>query len=253
MSRSAQLHYGWLVPVMVGALYVATVTWAWADTSPARAVAPFERVYISGTVRVEIESGGVAGYRVLLPRSVTAESVDGVLYVEGPAQPGGDVAPAPGVKVRSAGPLREIVVNGAAEVVARGIQGKDLILESGGAGSVALHEMRVKELTVVARDASRFVLSGVAQRQIVDVAGRGNYGARHLHTEFSEVRVFGAGRADVWARDYLHIDTEDRAAVRYTGTPFVEHAHRAVEGAPLHHGGRAQRVDLRVNPRAVEL
>lgn len=199
-----------------------------ADASTQRniVVGEFERVYLSGAVQLHLLQGvssfalgtaQVVGSQDLLDQ-VSVEFSDGVLYIDLPATQ----TTSPVVIYLPVDQLKEIVSVGGARVFADQLKSPSLALESRGDGQFVLQAILVDDLVIVGRGNADFILSGVVQHQVIELAGLGSYQGADLHSQTSHVSVQGASEVDVWVQDLLEVNIYGAARVRYDGSPWLQ-------------------------------
>lgn len=117
--------------------------------------------------------------------------------------------------------LERINASGAVALKTRDIlKGKKLDLELSGA-SVLNIEMQVEELYIEASGACVINLEGEANEQIVKTSGATVYSAYDLKSENADIRVSGAGSANVFVTGKLDVHASGASSVRYRGGASV--------------------------------
>ena len=117
--------------------------------------------------------------------------------------------------------LERINASGAVALKTRDIlKGKKLDLELSGA-SVLNIEMQVEELYIEASGACVINLEGEADEQIVKTSGATVYSAFDLKSENADIRVSGAGSANVFVTGKLDVHASGASSVRYRGGASV--------------------------------
>lgn len=117
--------------------------------------------------------------------------------------------------------LERINASGAVALKTRDIlKGKKLDLELSGA-SVMNIEMQVEELYIEASGACVINLEGEANEQIVKTSGATVYSAYDLKSENADIRVSGAGSANVFVTGKLDVHASGASSVRYRGGASV--------------------------------
>jgi hypothetical protein len=189
-------------------------------------VGEFERVYLSGAVQLHLQQGlastALGTAKVTGPldslEQVIVEFGDGVLYIDVPATQ----VTSPIIIHLPVGQLKEIVGSDGARVFAAQLESPSLALESRGDGQFVLQAMLVDDLVIVGRGNTDFILSGVVQHQVIELAGLGSYHGADLQSQTSHVSVQGAGEVDIWVQDLLEVNVYGAAKVRYDGSPWVQ-------------------------------
>ena len=181
----------------------------------------FDKVYFSGAATINLAQGGETAVRLSgLERvldDVEVEVVDGVLYVD----VDDDVEMEDLTIDLTVVDLAEFVSSGHVKFVSDELRIDDLILEDRGTGDYRFVDLKADELSVDARGASRFELTGEVRRQVVDIAGASRFVGNELKSETTEVYLKGAASVDVWAEEVLDVRIAGAGRVRYTGSPYV--------------------------------
>ncbi len=201
----------------------------------------FERVYLSGPVRVHLQQQNQTenpgspyeppGAYVIGPAAsveqLKIEQSDATLYIDLPV--GALHNNASNLTIHlPVDKLKEVVSRGGAQVFADQIESVNLALEGRGEGQFVLQRIVVDDLVIVGQGNTTFVLSGTVQHQLIEIAGLGRFHGADLQSETSHISVQGAGEVDVWARELLQVDVSGTAKVRYDGTPWI---HQQIQGA----------------------
>ncbi|WP_420385173.1 head GIN domain-containing protein [Roseivirga sp.] len=117
--------------------------------------------------------------------------------------------------------LERINASGAVSLRTRDIlKGRKLDLELSGA-SVLNIEMDVEELYLEASGACVINLEGEAGEQVVKTSGATVYRAYDLRSERADIRVSGAGSANVYVTGKLDVHASGASSVRYRGGASV--------------------------------
>lgn len=90
-----------------------------------------------------------------------------------------------------------------------------------GSGTVKF-PLTAQKLAVQFTGASRGYLSGTADKLEVSIAGAGGFEAEQMDVKEAEVRISGAGYANLQVTDYLNASTVGSGTVRYLGDPKVD-------------------------------
>lgn len=117
--------------------------------------------------------------------------------------------------------LDRINTSGAAAIKTRDIlKGRKLDLELSGA-SVLNIEMEVEQLYIEASGACVIKVEGEAKEQVVKTSGATVYSAYDLESENADIRVSGAGSANVYVTGKLDVHASGASSVRYRGGASV--------------------------------
>ncbi|XOV82033.1 MAG: GIN domain-containing protein [bacterium] len=203
-------------------------------TERALSLHSFDRVYVNGPLRVHLlqhtelpthshtdESRGayVSGSAAGLDQ-LQIEQADGTLYLDlstGPAVDS-DTRMTVFLPVEE---LKEIVSQGGAQIFAEQLATPSLALEGQDAGQFIIERVLIDDLVIVGSGNTIFVLSGVVQNQLIELAGLGSFHGAALQSDTSHINIQGAGKVDVWARELLQVSVLGAARVRYDGSPWI--------------------------------
>jgi len=98
--------------------------------------------------------------------------------------------------------LDGIVLSGAGNIEASGVDAERFDVQLSGAGSIEI--------------------SGFAETQDINVSGAGSYDSTELQSESIDVNISGAGSATVWATESLDVNISGVGNVSYYGDPQVK-------------------------------
>ena len=187
----------------------------------------FHRIYVEGPATLDIRQGESVRVELAVAEehrdSVEVEVSDATLFIEVP-----DELEVEDVVVQViTQQLSELYNAGPILVTGAKLHTESLVVENRGQGEYRLASLDADELVIEARGAFRFEVDGRARRQVVDMAGAGEYEAAGLETQTSEVSLKGAGSASVWATERLDVDIAGAGSVGYAGDPDV---HRRIRG-----------------------
>lgn len=168
-----------------------------------RAVGGFNGIVLSGAGRLLIEQTGFESLQITADDNIlpllTSEVVGGRLELG--VRAGMSVSPTEIVYRLTVAQLNEIVVSGAAEIDAAGIDTDFLQITISGAATVDL--------------------SGRAANQNVTISGAANYHAPSLRSDDVRIGVSGSAHAVVRARYRLEVSISGSGTVEYYGSPEV--------------------------------
>ncbi|MDH3644415.1 MAG: DUF2807 domain-containing protein [Gammaproteobacteria bacterium] len=224
-ALTALFAWGFLLPLFLSLALGAPSALASPGYNRDYGVAPFERVYFSGTGTVNLIQGDSPAVNIEASQDVfdylTVEAHDGALFID----TDGVAAEAAGRKALTINltitNLRELVSIGSGVVRGSGLNVDDLTLEGDGAGFIDIANLRADELSVTALGATRFSLSGRVDRQVIDLRGSADYRAEALSSQSVEAQVSGAGNILLWVEEFLDVHVAGAARVRYSGSPYV--------------------------------
>lgn len=189
-----------------------------------RQVQGFDRVQVEGVGTLTIAPGSTDALTIqaednILPR--LHSDVQGGMLKLGPH----GIAIGPSQPIRydlTVTRLREVVVTGAADAHATGLQADQLTLRVSGAGKIDAGRVATGDLTVDITGSGQVTASGQAARQTVTISGAGRYLAPDLASQQATVDVSGAGDCAVRVADHLSVNISGAGNVNYAGSPTVE-------------------------------
>lgn len=216
----------WLLTLVVAP--IGAVGSAVAETR-SYPVPEFNRIYFSGPGTVHLSQtkpqnghlvqAGTATVRAQGSRDtlnqLIVEVSDGVLFIESFGYDSHDL-----IVHLSIHELRELVSEGGI-VVADSLKVDDLTLEGKGASSFRLQRLEADELQILGSGSTEFSLSGHVNRQVIVLAGSGDYRARDLLSQSVEASVFGTGIITLAVAEMLDVRVSGAARVSYVGSPYV--------------------------------
>ena len=213
-----------------GILCTAIVTATMKDEMQRREIQTaedFHRIYVEGPATLHIQQGDAVQVELAVAEEhqdgVEVEVSDATLFIEVPEE-----LEVEDVVVRvTTRQLTELYSAGPILVTVGKLHTSTLVVENRGSGDYRLDSLDADELVIEARGAFRFEVDGRARRQVVDIAGAGEYDAAGFETRTAEVSLKGAGNAGVWATERLDVDIAGAGSVAYTGDPDV---HRRIRG-----------------------
>ena len=220
----------WLLTLVVAPIAAVSSDIAETRSYP---VSEFNRIYFSGpgTVHlsqtvpetkpqnVNLAPAGTATVRAQGSRDtlnqLIVEVSDGVLFIESFGYDSHDL-----IVHLAIHELRELVSEGGI-VVADSLKVDDLMLEGKGASSFRLQRLEADELQILGSGSTEFSLSGHVNRQVIVLAGSGDYRARDLLSRSVEASVFGTGSITLAVAEMLDVRVSGAARVSYVGSPYV--------------------------------
>jgi hypothetical protein len=115
--------------------------------------------------------------------------------------------------------LREVELSGSSDISAPNLHVRQFSLVVSGSGTVKMPNLHGNELTVSLSGSGNVVCSGEVDRQVINIAGRGNYEAANLANRKTEIVIRGAGKAEIHVLDDLDAQISGAGKVRYHGNP----------------------------------
>ncbi|MCR9258491.1 MAG: DUF2807 domain-containing protein [Pseudomonadaceae bacterium] len=241
-SSRSWFSWYWVALILSGTVVIFSGT-ASAQTEARHEleINSFERVYLSGPIRVHLQqqnqsprpgrgdasSGAFVTGPSAMVEQLNIEQADAALYIDLPVRELHNDETSLTIYLPF-NELKEVVSQGGAQVFADQIESANLALEGRGEGQFVLQRISVDDLVIVGQGNTMFVLSGTVQHQLIEIAGLGRFHGAALQSETSHISVHGAGEVDVWARQLLQVDVSGSAKVRYDGTPWI---HQQIQGS----------------------
>ena len=230
-----------VLTVLGAAVFFAGSAIAQTESRHQLEIESFERVYLSGPIRVHLQQQNQTanpgegdepfGAFIKGPSASVAqlkiEQSDAALFIDLPVADlhNGESGLTIYLPFKK---LKEVVSQGGAQVFADQIESANLALEGRGEGQFVLQRILVDDLVIVGQGNTMFVLSGTVQHQLIEIAGLGRFHGAALQSDTSHISVHGAGEVDVWARELLQVDVSGTAKVRYDGAPWI---HQQIQGS----------------------
>lgn len=114
-----------------------------------------------------------------------------------------------------------IAASGAGSVDAMPVMVEAVTAEVGGAGEVAIADLKAGRFRGIVGGSSRITVAGVADLVEIEVSGSGLYRGSELRASSTRVEVGGAGQAFVWAEQRLEAEVGGSGRVSYRGDPVI--------------------------------
>lgn len=115
--------------------------------------------------------------------------------------------------------LKRLIVTGVGRVTVPDLDNDHVRIEVAGVGQVTLDRLTADRLDVIIRGRGLVRASGDVEAQSVLIGGAGSYQAQPLISDFGQVKVSGAGSADVSVSDQLDVVITGAGRVSYGGYP----------------------------------
>lgn len=110
-------------------------------------------------------------------------------------------------------------ISGACKLRSNGtLNGDEVGLDFSGAVKTDM-DLKCQSLDVDMSGASQLAIRGEAQKSRFEISGAGNIDAAEFKNEECQVKISGAGQADVYSTEKLDINVSGAAKVRYRGNP----------------------------------
>jgi hypothetical protein len=90
-----------------------------------------------------------------------------------------------------------------------------------GSGTLNVKYVAVDTLNVTINGSGDSTLAGEVNHQTIAIHGSGNYQARNLQSQETDVKIIGSGNSNVWATDELSITIAGSGDITYRGQPAV--------------------------------
>lgn len=117
--------------------------------------------------------------------------------------------------------LKRLKVTGLGRVVIPDLDNDELRIDLSGIGSVVLEHFTADRLEVSISGAGSVRASGDVEAQSISISGAGHYKADKLISDFAQVKISGAGMADVCVSDDLDVVITGAGCVSYAGYPDI--------------------------------
>jgi hypothetical protein len=124
--------------------------------------------------------------------------------------------------------LKKLEISGAGTVEGRGFSGEEFSLVLSGAVSLKLTGLDVESFKAELNGSGDVMVSGRANSEKLTMSGASRYRAANLAADKVDLKVEGAGDAEVFAREKLHVKISGAGNVRYRGEPKVS---QSIDGA----------------------
>lgn len=191
-----------------------------------REVSDFRRVRLGGFGSLTITPGDQEALQVetdakLLPR-ITTEVREGTLVLKvNSGWLGLRHARDTPVRYRlTVKELEGIQVSGAGKVQASNLVAEHFDLGISGAGKAQL-ELATQALATQISGSGKIVISGKADRQVVNISGAGRYAADELSSQQCSFTISGAGKGRVNVSEQLDVTISGAGKVEHRGDPVV--------------------------------
>jgi len=117
--------------------------------------------------------------------------------------------------------LSEFVMAGGANIQVDALSADKLVFDLDGGFSVDLASLDIKTLDVSIEGGGMFSADGKVNTQNVHIAGAGTYQMAEVESQDVNLKIEGAGNAEVWAKNTLNMDLAGAYSVDYWGDPQV--------------------------------
>lgn len=118
--------------------------------------------------------------------------------------------------------LTEIDISGGIELEVDASASKTMDIEVAGATSLYMYGVAAEELSLDIKGAASMDITGRTNRLELELAGAGAVDAKSLICKVAEVRISGAGSAEISVTDELLADMDGVGALAYYGDPTVK-------------------------------
>jgi len=117
--------------------------------------------------------------------------------------------------------LRRLRMSGFGRVVIPDLDNDHVKIEVTGIGHVMLDHLTADRLDVLISGAGGIKVTGDVEAQTVVITGAGHYDAQRLISDFGQVKLTGAGVADVSVNEDLEVVISGAGKVSYSGYPEI--------------------------------
>ena len=118
--------------------------------------------------------------------------------------------------------LEELEITGVAEVEAKDIKTKNLVLKMIGASSVKVFNLNADSLKTDIPGAGKIVVDGKVDDLSVTLAGAGTFSGHKLKSKTAKVTLSGVGSAQIWVTGELDVTIAGVGTVEYYGNPLIK-------------------------------
>lgn len=112
-------------------------------------------------------------------------------------------------------------LNGSGNILMQEAVVKIAVVEISGSVTLSGTNLVADTLEMVINGSGNSVLAGEVNQQTVALHGSGNYQARDLQSQVTEVKIIGSGNSNVWVTDELSILITGSGDVTYRGKPQI--------------------------------
>lgn len=117
--------------------------------------------------------------------------------------------------------LRQVKATGLGRVILPDLDNDHFRVELTGLGQVVLEHLTADRLDVLLSGAGQIKARGDVEAQSVLISGAGHYDAKQLISDFAQVKITGAGQADVSVSEDLDVVISGAGQVTYAGYPEI--------------------------------
>jgi hypothetical protein len=113
--------------------------------------------------------------------------------------------------------VRSLAIDGSGSILADGVETDELELGIDGSGEIALEALRANRIQTTIDGSGDIVLSGVVDREVVEIDGSGNYDALELQARSGHAGIDGSGAVRMYVTDELSVDIDGSGDVLVKG------------------------------------
>ena len=117
--------------------------------------------------------------------------------------------------------LRQLTVTGMGRVIVPDLDNDQIRVAVDGIGQVSLEHVTADRLEAIISGAGSIKAKGDVEAQSILISGAGQYRAADLISDFAEVKITGAGTADVSVSEDLDVVISGAGRVTYAGYPEI--------------------------------
>jgi hypothetical protein len=215
LYNSVQMGFGGAMKMIVGEGEFATEE---------RSVSGFKRVQLRGVGSLEVvqgehESLSINAQKNLMP--YIESRVIGDRLIVG-AKEGYELKPDGVILYRlTVKDLRELEVDGAAQVNLAELRTDRLDMEINGSATVQAPGLSLNRLAIEIKGSGKVTAAGTVEQLDVNVSGACNFNGEDLKTRYASADISGLGQMVIWVTDTLDVNVSGSGSVSYYGQPLV--------------------------------
>lgn len=194
-------------------------------TTESRNISSFHSVDVSGAINVYVKYDSVSSVKVEADENlleyIEVHNEDGTLHIHEADRV--NLKPSRSIKVHVAGPdFKRFEASGACDIISENrVNGSEgILIDLSGASNIKM-ELKSPKVDAELSGAGKIELKGETKDFKVDGSGSTNIKCFELMAENVEVKISGAGDADVFASVKLDVRVSGAGSVRYKGDASV--------------------------------
>ncbi|MBI4709105.1 MAG: DUF2807 domain-containing protein [Candidatus Portnoybacteria bacterium] len=192
-----------------------------------REVADFDKIYLSGLGNLIIEQGDKESLKIeaednIIPKISTRVSDKALEIKYERFWPWFFIKPQKQVNFYiTVKDINKVSISGSGSVSAANLKTNSLEVLITGSGKANLN-VEAENLKSTISGSGDFSLSGKATNQEISISGSGNYEAKNLESKKADIKISGAGKAQIRVQEKLDITISGSGEVSYIGNPQID-------------------------------